>query len=161
MTAHQLLAQPEDARRFAAPSRPRRSLASGRFSCMRSPRTRRASTCATNSSTHRLPDDAVGVVGGGERRDGLAVVARAHPRALEREHDTGRHGIGDPQREMDLAEAVPRASRRSAIPWPPSYASRSTSPPRSRASRTSSSDSSSVPLLVARGRSIGYRPRWK
>lgn len=50
-----VLARVSCAMPFSARSRPRRSLASRRFWCTRSPRTPSASPCATDSSNHRWP----------------------------------------------------------------------------------------------------------
>src|SRR5262245_42433331 len=51
----------------------------------------------------------VRVVGGGERAHRLAVVARAHPRALERGDHAGPHGVGDHEGKVHLTEIVPHA----------------------------------------------------
>src|SRR5262245_21458704 len=54
----------------------------------------------------------VGVVRRRERGDGLAVVAGAEPRALERADDTGADRVGDPERQVHLSEVVPHAHAR-------------------------------------------------
>src|SRR5262252_730104 len=54
----------------------------------------------------------VRVVGGGERTHRLAVVARAHPRSLERGNHARAHGIRDGERQLHLAEVVPHANPR-------------------------------------------------
>src|SRR5207253_3291251 len=54
----------------------------------------------------------VRVVRGTQRRDRLAVIARAEPRALQRADDTAGNDLRDEQRQVDLAEVVPHAHAR-------------------------------------------------
>src|SRR5206468_12970352 len=85
---------------------------------------RRWASCADSSSPLRSPPIGgdldpsivearalgdVGVVGGTERRDGLAVVAGAQPGALQRRDDPARHDVRHAQWQSNLAEIIPDA----------------------------------------------------
>src|SRR5713101_5605184 len=54
----------------------------------------------------------IGVVARGQRRDSLAVVARAEPGALEGGDDARPHRVRDLEGQMDLAEIVPHSHHR-------------------------------------------------
>src|SRR5262245_12589832 len=53
-----------------------------------------------------------------QRRDGLPVVARPEPRALQRQPDAWPHGVRDLDAEMDDAEVIPHLDSRPVTETP-------------------------------------------